>query len=110
MKAQFLSNTQTEQPVFTISDFKKLTGVEAAGIRDEITDHLKSSFNCVCIDASLVEEVDLSGINEIIHSNYVLENAGKHLVFKFKKNSIIEKWVATTGLDKFIEISMVVTP
>jgi hypothetical protein len=109
MNAQFLSGTKSDQPIFTISDLKKLTGVEAAIIRDEITSQLRSSFNNVCIDASLVEEVDLSGINEIIHSNYVLENFGKHLVFRYKKGSIVEKWVTTTGLDKFIEISMVVT-
>jgi anti-anti-sigma regulatory factor len=84
-----------------------LNGITAADIRSSIADAMK--FNCpvVYIDAKEVEEVDLSGINEIINSHYTLSKANSKLVFVYRRHSAVEKWVETTGLDAFIDTAII---
>jgi anti-anti-sigma factor len=84
-----------------------LKSPDAILLREEVTKCLEDKYNIIYIDAKDVNETDLSGINEIIHSHYTLNNANKQLVFVYKKNSSIEKWVETTGLDKFVAIATV---
>jgi anti-anti-sigma regulatory factor len=85
---------------------QQLTGKEAGTIRDEISELLQTEFDMIYVDARDVVNTDLSGINEIIHTNYVLQQAGKHLVFVYRKNSLVEKWVQTTSLDKFVDTAL----
>ena len=102
---------------FKILDHKKncikikitdsLTGTEAALLREEVLNCLKGTEEIIYIDAKAVTETDLSGINEIIHSHYVLDKAAKKLIFVYKKNSSVEKWVETTGLDKFVDTAII---
>ena len=79
----------------------------AADIREEITTCLQKQCDVVYLNAKDVTEVDLSGINEIIHSNYSLQLAAKKLLFVYRKDSLVEKWVSTTGLDAFIETAII---
>lgn len=85
---------------------QQLTGKEATSIRQEIRELMPTEFDVIYIDASDVLSADLSGINEIIHTNYTLQNAAKHLVFVYRKNSVVEKWVETTGLYKFVDTAL----
>jgi len=85
---------------------QQLTGKEAASIREEIGNIMQTEFNMIYIDAEDVVHADLSGINEIIHTHYSLQLASKHLVFVYRKNSVVEKWVQTTGLDKFVDTAL----
>lgn len=85
----------------------KLTGAEAAHLRLTIADCAQMHYDTVCIDAKEIIETDLSGINEIIQSHYTLAKSSKNLVFLYKMSSSIEKWVHTTGLDKFIDTAIV---
>lgn len=84
-----------------------LNGITAADIRSSIADAMKFSYPVIYIDAKEVNEADLSGINEIIHTHYTLSNANCKLVFVYRRNSAVEKWVATTGLDAFIETAII---
>lgn len=83
-----------------------LTGAAAAEIRTKVEEALKSDFDTIYIDVKEVKEVDLSGINEIIHSHYTLEKASKKVILVYLKGSVIEKWVETTGLDKFVSTAI----
>lgn len=83
-----------------------LTGTETALLRIEVEKALKSDFDTIYVDVKEVKEADLSGINEVIHSHYTLEKAAKKLVFVYAKASVIEKWVETTGLEKFISTAI----
>ncbi len=85
---------------------QQLTCKEAVTIREEIQELMPTEFDTIYVDASEVVNADLSGINEIIHANYTLQNASKHMVFVYRKNSIVEKWVDTTSLDKFVDTAL----
>jgi nucleoside-diphosphate-sugar epimerase len=74
-----------------------------------VEEALKSEFETIYIDAKAVNDADLSGVNEVIHSHYTLEKAGKKLVFVYLKNSIVENWVETSGLDKFVTTAIIIS-
>ncbi len=85
---------------------QQLTSKEATSIREEIGELMSTEFDTIYVDASDVITADLSGINEIIHTNYTLQHAEKNLVFVYRKNSVVEKWVETTSLDKFVDTAL----
>ena len=85
---------------------KQLTGKEAGTIREAIGELMQTEFDIIYIDTTDTEHADLSGINEIIHTNYTLQSGNKHLVFAYRKQSVVEKWVQTTGLDKFVDTAI----
>jgi len=84
-----------------------LLAEDAGSLRKFIENCLKSQFTQLYIDAKNIKEVDLTGINEIIHSSYTLKNAGKELTFVYRQNSEIEAWVEKTGLDKFMATAII---
>lgn len=90
-----------------IGSLNSLTGKEAAIIRDEIKEFAATNFEKIYIDTKHVQEVDLSGINEIIHAHYLLQSAGKKIVLAYRENSIVQRWVQTTGLDRFVEVAII---
>lgn len=85
----------------------ELNGATAADIRTELNRCMKFDFPVFYIDAKDVKQADLSGINEIIHSHYTLAAANRNMVFVYRQNSVVEKWVNTTGLDKFVTIAVI---
>lgn len=85
---------------------ESLTGNDTHSLREEVAKSLNSVFDTIYIDAKDVTKIDLSGINEVIHSSYTLKNASKKLIFAYKMKSEIEKWVETTGLQKFMETAI----
>jgi anti-anti-sigma regulatory factor len=85
-----------------------LDGTTSLDLRKEVEEALKSEFETIYIDAKAVNDADLSGVNEVIHSHYTLEKAGKKLVFVYLKNSIVENWVETSGLDKFVTTAIII--
>jgi anti-anti-sigma regulatory factor len=90
-----------------IEKLEKLTGKEALLIRKEIEELTAIRCSSVYIDASNVTVTDLSGINEIIHSNYILAKTNTKLLFAYRQHSVVEKWVSTTGLNRFVETVIV---
>lgn len=103
--------------VFRTSDMEedgfliKMEGVlDAAGaeaLRASVEQCLHGICFTIYVDAAAVTEAGLSGINEIIHSHYTLDKAGRKLIFVYRKDSEVEKWVETTGLDKFVATAVV---
>ncbi|WP_312336783.1 hypothetical protein [Sphingobacterium sp.] len=81
---------------------KSFTSTETSTLRSKISEILNSSIELVYIDASNVAEIDLSGINEIIHSNYTLSLASKRMNLIYQKNSPLANWASITGFSRFI--------
>jgi hypothetical protein len=96
-----------ERDCYRIFCNEQITGTEATFIRDEIAGLIKSDFERIYIDAKNVKEINLSGINEIIHSHFITSLSNTKIVFLYRQNSAVEKWVQTTGVNKFIETAMV---
>jgi anti-anti-sigma regulatory factor len=105
----FFKTPGKEKVNIRIRNMQQLTGKEATAIREEIRELMSTEFDMIYVDASDVVSADLSGINEIIHTNYSLQNTGKQLVFVYRKNSIVEKWVDTTSLHKFVDTALLPT-
>ncbi len=80
----------------------RFTSLETSILRSKILEILNSSISFVNIDASKVTEIDLSGVNEIIHSNYALSIASKRMNLIYQKNSPLENWASITGFSRFI--------
>jgi len=91
---------------FKMGKFQQLTGKEAELIRLEMQQLLAAEVDSVYIDASEATHVDLGGINEIIHANYLMQQHNKQFVFAYKQNSEVEKWVANTGMNKFVSTAI----
>lgn len=83
-----------------------LTGLAAGELRAKVEEALKSEFDTIYIDVKKVKDADLSGVNEVIHSHYTLEKSSKQVVLVYVKGSVIEQWVETTGLDKFVSTAI----
>ena len=84
-----------------------LTGVNAEVLRSQVAASLRSDYELVYIDAAEVTEVNLAGINEVIHSDATLKKASKELVFLYRQNSPIEQWIETTGMERFVRTAIV---
>jgi anti-anti-sigma regulatory factor len=103
----FFQTPGTTSMHFRIRNFKKLTGMEANAIREEVKELLQTDATSIYIDAKDVLEADLSGINEIINTHYTLLQKGKNFVFVYRKDSAVEKWVEATGLYRFVNTAIV---
>lgn len=96
----------SEKQVYCIAGLEQLTTNEALFIRECIQALKSSEHTIIYLDAKEVKNADLSGINEIIHSHYTLRQAEKRLVLVYRKSSSIEKWIAATRLDHFIDTAI----
>lgn len=89
-----------------LGNLKQLTAGEASIIRNEIKEFAQTQFERFYIDASNVADATLSGINEIIHNHYLLSGTNKKIILVYRKDSVVEKWVHTTGLNRFIDTAL----
>lgn len=96
-----------EKDCFRISITGPLTGAEAALLRDEVARCASNNYDIIYIDGREVTETDLSGINEVINSHYVMAKAAKKIILLYRKASPLETWVKTTSLDKFVATAIV---
>lgn len=85
-----------------VYQFEQLTGGESLSVREAVNRCIESDCTSMHINAKDVTCADLGGINEIIHASYQLKQMNKQLLFIYRRNSVVEKWVETTCLDKFI--------
>lgn len=100
-------NLQSEANAIRIKVNGNLVHEMTESLRNEVSNCLVKECSTVYIDLKKVGEIELSGINEVIHSHYVLKNADKKMVLIYKKDSNIEKWIENTGIDKFIDTAIV---
>ncbi|WP_236252833.1 hypothetical protein [Echinicola sp. 20G] len=82
-------------------------GNHTVELRNHVFDTSNKGFDQVYIDATKVEKIDLSGINEIIHVNHQLHQDDKELILLYKKTSILEEWIESTSMDKFVTIAVI---
>lgn len=104
MTVQYFSTPDATH--FCIGNLQQLTSKEAACIREELQQLTEAGVTSVYVDTTGVQCVDLGGINEIIHTHFVMEEQQKQFVFAYRQHSEVEKWVATTGLDKFVATAL----
>lgn len=90
-----------------ISGIKKITGNEAGAIREILSTLRNEGYEKVYMDASDVEEADLSGINEIINAHYRFQKSNLPFVLIYRRNSVMEKWVSVTGMDAYLQTAIV---
>lgn len=83
-----------------------LTSADVNNIRQEIEANMHKDWNTIYIDTKDVVEVDLSGINEIIHTAYYLSSTSKELIVIYRKNSNMAKWIETTSLNRFVNTAL----
>lgn len=91
---------------FRITTIGNLGSIVTEEIRSAVKSCITKEYPAVYLDVAAAQEMDLSGINEVIHAHYTLQQANKTLVFVYRRNSAIEKWVETTGIDKFIATAL----
>lgn len=92
---------------YCIKVTEQLVADDAVLLRQAVNDCISTSYDVIYIDLKDVLKVDLSGINEVINAHYAFKNVSKQLILLYKRNSEIEKWVGTTGLDKFVATAIV---
>lgn len=96
-----------DSKILNIKLNRNLLNEEANSIRRLINLSIKFDFDQVFIDSKNVENINLSGINEIIHSHYQLQKKQQKLVLVYKDNSEMNKWVSNTGLENFVETAII---
>jgi len=84
-----------------------LDGTMASAIRGAVVKLNRDKYPVLYIDVKDVQEADLSGINEIIHSYYTLKTSKTKLVLVYRRNTAVEKWVETTGLATFMQTAII---
>jgi anti-anti-sigma regulatory factor len=90
----------------SIKGLKKITATEAIALRAFISKIAPGDFEKIYLDVTGVEEADLSGINEIIHAHYSLQKMNLPLVLVYRRGSVIEKWIATTGMNAYLQTAL----
>ena len=96
-----------EKDCYRIKISGLLLADNVAQVRQAVINLLETDYDTIYIDVKDVLNADLAGINEVINSYYIFKNASKKLILLYRKNTEIEKWVETTGLDKFITTAIV---
>lgn len=84
-----------------------LNSLNTEELRNNVNNFCNSLKSEVSIDLQHIDKIDLSGINEIIHSIYITQSANKILKIIYKKNSSTAKWVEITNIDSLIETIIV---
>ncbi|WP_156167698.1 MULTISPECIES: hypothetical protein [Sphingobacterium] len=100
------TNSNAESCLIVLDN--RFTSFETSALRSKILEILNSSIPLVHIDASNVSEIDLSGVNEIIHSNYALSLVSKKMNLIYHKTSPLQNWASITGFSRFISSTITI--
>jgi anti-anti-sigma regulatory factor len=96
-----------KKEVLRLTIHDSLLAEDAESLRKAIEEGAETEYDSLYIDVRDVKVVDLTGINEIINSSYVLKKVAKSLTLVYKKDSEMGTWVEKTGLDKFMFTALV---
>ena len=99
-------NNNMKSTIHRINCSTSLTGEVAANIRKQISYCISTGFDTIYLDTKEVINVDLYGINEIINWAYTFSSTSTNFVLVYQRASVLEKWVHTTGLDKFVKTAI----
>ena len=86
---------------------EKFTNEDTEVFRALIDEHLKEKADIIYLDLREITEIDLSGVNEIIHTHEKMKLQNKELVVVYTKGGFFEEWLSNTKLDFFVSTAMV---
>lgn len=86
---------------------EKFTNEETESFRTIIEEQLKEEATLIYLDLREISEIDLSGVNEIIHTHEKMKLQDKELVVIYTKGGFFEEWLSNTKLDFFVSTAMV---
>lgn len=86
---------------------EKFTNEETEAFRDLMEEQLKEKSDIIYLDLRELTEIDLSGVNEIIHTHEKMKLLNKELVVIYTKGGFFEEWLSNTKLDFFVSTAMV---
>lgn len=92
---------------FLIHCQQELTRHVSEKVRKLVRSCIDLEYPVVYLDLRDVKNIDLSGINEVVHSHYTLKQFCKKLVLVYRKDSEVQKWIKTAGLYRFIDTAIV---
>lgn len=96
-----------EADCFLVGNVRQLTSQSSSELRASIKDLIKTNYSTIYLDVKDVYEMDLAGVNEIINMYYTLQQHHQNLVLIYRKGSVVDGWVNTTSLDRFVETAVV---
>jgi hypothetical protein len=88
--------------LFNISISGAFVDPDSGLLRTAVEKHLENAYTEIYLNTLEISDIDLSGINEIIHCHHMLKAVSKKLIVLFRKGSETEKWLDTTGTGAFI--------
>ena len=86
---------------------EKFTNEETDQFRALIEEQLKENAAIIYLDLREITDIDLSGVNEIIHTHEKMKLQNKELVVVYTKGGFFEEWLSNTKLDFFVSTAMV---
>ncbi len=86
---------------------ERFTNDDTDTFRMLIEEQLKKKSDLIYLDLRAVSEIDLSGVNEIIHTHEKMKLLNKELVVVYTKGGFFEEWLLNTKLDFFVSTAMV---
>jgi len=86
---------------------EKFTNDETESFRAIIAEQLEEKADLIYLDLREIGEIDLSGINEIIHTHEKMKLQNKELVVVYTKGGFFEEWLSNTKLDFFVSTAIV---
>ncbi len=86
---------------------EKFTNEETEIFRTLIEEQLNATTDLIYLDLREISEIDLSGVNEIIHTHEKMKLQHKELVVIYTKGGFFEEWLSNTKLDFFVSTAMV---
>ena len=86
---------------------EKFTNEETETFRTLMEEQLKEKSDIIYLDLRELSDIDLSGVNEIIHTHEKMKLLKKELVVIYTQGGFFEEWLSNTKLDFFVSTAMV---
>ena len=91
---------------FLVSVQKDFTGRGTETIRKMINSLDFNHHDSLYFDTTAVEKIDLAGVNQIIQINEMMRSRKINFILAYKRNSEMEQWVNTTGMDLYLDTAI----
>lgn len=96
-----------EQDTMQVLITEQFTNEETEEFRAIMEKQLKEKATLIYLDLREITDIDLSGVNEIIHTHEKMKLQDKELVVIYTKGGFFEEWLSNTKLDFFVSTAMV---
>ncbi|WP_343692113.1 STAS domain-containing protein [Chitinophaga sp.] len=99
---QHLSNETLSNYCYALS--KQLTAMNSAAVSDELQGIIQSGCQCLILDGSRVEEVDIAGLNLLIKVYKWMMALNGSMVLQLKKNGKLAAMLHLTKYDRWFQL------